>query len=404
MGVLNPIFVASLLVFIGYMANYLFQTKKLPESTLLIIMGILLGPLFSIINVESITKIAPLFSAIAVAIILFEGGLNLDLFQTIKAIPYATLLAIINAFLSIVFTAIISRFFLNWDWIYGILLGSILSGISGPVVISILSGISVDEKTKTTLSVESSITDAFTILLSLAIINSLAFGNVNIHLAVKDIASAYSVGTLLGLVFGIIWISLLRKLKGKFSYMLTLAFLFMIYTVSEELGGSGAITALIFGLVLGNSEEVAKMLKLGRGFEVDNTLKIFHEEITFFIRTFFFVYLGLIFDLKLLSMKFIIISAIISLLLVAARYITSEIVSSIAKIDKKVTSIMTARGLGAAVVATIPFYYGLKNSLSILGFTTAGIILTNLINALLVMIVERSKLEENNSLKKKNNF
>ncbi len=404
MSFLYPIFVASLLIFVGYIANYLFHTKKLPESILLIIVGILLGPLLSIINVESITKIAPLFSAIAVAIILFEGGLDLDLFQTIKAIPYATFLAIINTSLSILFTTIILKFFLNWDWIYGILLGSILSGISGPVVISILSGIEVDEKTKTTLSVESSVTDAFTILLSLTIINFLAFGNVDIHSAAKNIASAYSVGTLFGLVFGIIWITLLKRLKGKFRYMLTLAFLFMIYVISEELGGSGAITALIFGLVLGNSEEVAKMLRLGKGFELDNTLKIFHEEVTFFIRTFFFIYLGIIFDLKLLSIKFAVISLIISLLLVAARYITSEIISNIAKIDKKVTSIMIARGLGAAVVATIPFYYGLKNALSILGFTTAIIILTNLINALLIMIVEKGKIEENNMQKKNLNF
>ncbi|MBS7643983.1 hypothetical protein KEJ26_05360 [Candidatus Bathyarchaeota archaeon] len=58
-----------------------------------------------------------------------------------------------------------------------------------------------------------------------------------------------------GFVVGFLWLYLyLKKKDFQYQYALLLvllAFLFVAYTVTEECGGSGPLSALIFGLVLG---------------------------------------------------------------------------------------------------------------------------------------------------------
>ncbi len=70
--------------------------------------------------------------------------------------------------------------------------------------------------------------------------------------------------------------------------MLTLGILFLLFFLANSLGESGALTALVFGLMLGNKQHLARVLKfkLPR-IEVDDPT---HNQITFLVRVFFFVF------------------------------------------------------------------------------------------------------------------
>ena len=89
--------------------------------------------------------------------------------------------------------------------------------------------------------------------------------------------------------------------------MLTLAAILVLYYVAELVGARGAITILMFGLVLANMETLADRLvwplqvligyKLDQAkFVLDEFLKRINEELSFLVRTFFYVLLGLIVD------------------------------------------------------------------------------------------------------------
>ena len=107
-------------------------------------------------------------------------------------------------------------------------------------------------------------------------------------------------GAVLGAVVGIVWIRTLYLIrKEEYTYMLTLGVLFGCYAASETFGGSGPLTALLFGLMLGNDREIFKTLriKLDLGYlsGIKNFVKRTQGELTFLIRSFFFVFLGLIY-------------------------------------------------------------------------------------------------------------
>ena len=66
---------------------------------------------------------------------------------------------------------------------------------------------------------------------------------------------------------------------------------YVLFFLANSFGESGALTALVFGLMLGNKHHFAKILrfKLPR-IDVDDPT---HNQLTFLVRVFFFVFVGL---------------------------------------------------------------------------------------------------------------
>ena len=84
-------------------------------------------------------------------------------------------------------------------------------------------------------------------------------------------------------------------MNEPYIYISTLAVLILTVMGSEVLGGSGVLSALTMGLIIGNCGKVSSVLKMNiscaRFDEMKDTLAHFHSELTFLIRTFFFVFL-----------------------------------------------------------------------------------------------------------------
>jgi cell volume regulation protein A len=227
-------------------------------------------------------------------------------------------------------------------------------------VISLASKIKVSEKCATILSLESAMTDIVCIVFSLVIIEIILSGAADLTTIGRSIASRFSTGIVLGVIFGFIWLNVLKKIaKASYAFMLTLAVVLLAYASSEVLGGSGALCSLLFGIMLGNEKEIYRMLRMERpaNLVVDAGLKRFESEIAFLLRTFFFVYIGLIFSTN--SMSVILTGIVISLMLFLTRFVSVEMATfrSELKKEKSVMTVMLTRGLAAAVLATLPLQY-----------------------------------------------
>jgi cell volume regulation protein A len=160
--------------------------------------------------------------------------------------------------------------------------------------------LSVNKEVEVTLSLESTVTDVLNVVLVLTIFQTYLSGLVDIQQTVLTIIAKFAIGAVLGAVVGIFWIRVLYLIrKEEYTYMLTLGVLIGSYAASEALGGSGPLTALLFGLMLGNDREVFRALKikLDSGYlsEIKSFVKRSHGELAFLIRAFFFVFLGLIY-------------------------------------------------------------------------------------------------------------
>jgi len=169
----------------------------------------------------------------------------------------------------------------------------------------------------------------------------------------------------LGIIFGLIWLSVLKRiLKAPYVYILTLAIVLLAYAVSETLGGSGALCCLLFGIVLGNEKEIYRMLRMERPAEtvIDVGLKRFESEVAFLLRTFFFVYIGLISTIS--DIRISLLGVILSLILLLARFGAVRIATARSELieERPIMSVILTRGLAAAVLATLPLQYSEANS------------------------------------------
>jgi cell volume regulation protein A len=357
------------IIAIGFVAAFIFERTKIPDLLILILLGVILGPLtltyFQIVFVpESVLEAtAPYFAAVALMMILFDGGLNLSLRQVIRK-AHAIGVQTVVPFLGTVFAvAFVTVTILRFDPIVGLLLGAVLGGTSSAVVIGVVRVLQVGEDTKVVLTLESVLTDILCVVSVLAIIELIRGGQgASIAVVFLRLAQAFFVALGIGLAFGIGWLFLLRRASKKpFAYMLTIAMLFILYGVTESAGGSGAMASFVFGMILGNHEDLRKRLRLAWQFVVDERIKQFHAELSFVIRTFFFVFLGLVFTFEIggesasvfLAGVFAIFLAIAGVRLVTA-YVTARMLHRPAG-ERRVLWTLMGRGLAAAVLASVPF-------------------------------------------------
>lgn len=371
------------IIFIGFFSSLIFERTKVPDVIILIFLGLFLGPVLSsyfgivLVPHEILDYITPSFANLALAIILFDGGLNLNFELVVRKMSVAFVHTVVAFSLSALIVGILAYFFLGFPLMVGILLGVFIGGISSAIVVPVCRGMNIKEETKTILTLEGVLTDVLCLILALSIIEFLSGGKGKIaEGALESLAAGFFVALGIGVFFGILWLGVLTRLYGKpFSYMITLAALLLLYGGVELVGGSGGMAALVFGVVIGNKDEFSQIFKMKTRFVLDEKIAQFHSELSFLIKTFFFVLLGLSFSLtfagsnptsvipflKLINgtpLLFFIAVVVIFLSLILVRYVVSFMTAAIhegSRQDRTAIWSMVARGLAPAVLATLAF-------------------------------------------------
>jgi cell volume regulation protein A len=355
--------VAGLIIFLGFLGEEFFKRTSIPDPILLLLFGVLLGPALNFFSRDQLISITPYFAALALIAILFDGGLNMNIREAIKNSPRALLLGFSGWILNVLVTALLCKVLLGWRLLNGLLLGSIIGGSSSIIVIALARKLGVSGKTETVLSLESILTDVLCVLGAFVAIDVIVSGEVNLQAALGSVATAFGVGILVGSLIGIVWLNILERIKGKpNTYMLTLGILLLTFVVARNLGGTGAISALFLGLVIGNAPQVAKLLKFRTSVSIDESVRGFHSQISFLIRSFFFVFTGLLFSFSLLGT--VLFGLLLSFLFLGLRFFAVKLsfFKSSFKGSENLVTIMLPRGLATAVLASLPFTSGVPGS------------------------------------------
>ena len=355
--------VAAIIIILGFLGEEFFNRTGVPDSILLLIFGVFLGPIFHLFAHEELLAITPYFAALALIIILFDGGLNMDIREAIRNSPRAFVLAISGWILNVLVTAALCKVFLGWRLLNGLLLGSIVGGGSSIIVIALIRKLKVAEKIETVLCLESILTDVLCTVGAFTAINIILSGELSLSAALGSVGIAFGVGIVVGLSFGVAWLVLLERIKGEpNAYMLTLAMLFLTFVVATNLGGNGALSALFFGLIIGNSRPIAKKMKFRTTISIDSKVRDFHCQISFLIRSFFFVFTGLLFSLS--SFTSVFFGLFLSLVFLGIRFVVVRMAAVKSDLHdyKTLMTIMFPRGLAAAVLASLPLTSGVPDS------------------------------------------
>ena len=352
---------ASVVIILGVLGEAFFKKTGIPDILFLMVLGIIIGPVLGIIQPAAVLEIVPYFAAVALIIIMFDGGLNLHIGKVLKTAHFAVILVLVGFAISVGIVASLAHYGLGWEGIDSILLGSIVGGSSSIIVFGLVQKIRISDDAKSMLSFESALTDIFAVIIAFVLFEAALSGEFSLDLLGVTIGKAILVGLVLGFGVGIPWMFVISKLKNaQHSYMLTIGMVFLLFFLATSFGESGALTALVFGLMLGKKTYFSRLLKVKFPEDtIDNSL---HNQVTFLVRAFFFVFVGLLASFA--QLEYVIFGIVAAIAIYIGRIIITKsvLVRGFSKLDKKVTSVMIPRGLAAAVLATFPLSMGLPNA------------------------------------------
>ena len=230
---------AGVVIFLGVAGEAFFKKTGIPDVAFLMILGVIIGPVFGIIQAEAVIQVVPYFAALALIIIMFDGGLNLDIKHVIKTAHYSLTLALVGFILSVIIISVGAHYVLEWTWLESILLASIVGGSSSAIVFGLVRNIRISEKTKSILSFESAVTDILATIIAFILFEAVLAGHFDLQTLQETIGRAVVVGLVLGFGVGIPWMYISTKFgNAQHAYMLTLSILF------AAVGFCGSLTTM----------------------------------------------------------------------------------------------------------------------------------------------------------------
>ncbi|MGA9801375.1 MAG: cation:proton antiporter [Terriglobales bacterium] len=290
--------VGGLLV-VAFLANRVFGLTRIPDVLVLMMLGVVLGPVLGLVQAGALAKTTNLLGTLAIILVLFEGGLELNLRDTLKHFPGSFLLATLAYVFSTVLVAVIVTKGLGLSWTDGLLVGAVLGCTSSTVVLPVLQQLQAEEPVRVTLMLEASWGDVLAVLTVGLLLGMRSQGGAVAQGLAHGLLNQVGIALLFTIPAGILWSRLLHVLsEQRFWQVLTFSIVLVLYAGMEALGANGLIAVLGFGLTLSNFPGVDPGLGLSlpvtQMAESQQALLTFHSELAFLVRTFFFVMIGAI--------------------------------------------------------------------------------------------------------------
>lgn len=349
----DPALVLALALAVGIVCQMLARHLRVPGIVVLLAAGVLLGPdVLGVIDPGALGHAMHDVVGFAVAVILFEGGLNVDIRRLRReALPIRRMLTI-GALVTLVGAALASRWLLDWSWSLALLFGSLVI-VTGPTVITpLLRRIRVDRSLETILEAEGVFIDAIGAILAIVALEVVVQGPTGESVAQGLMGPPFRLGAgmLLGLVGGGILTLLLRPrrlvsegMQNTFTLAWAVALFFVSNALVEETGIAAVIAA---GLVVGNTTAAPPLREL----------KEFKEQLTVLLIGLLFVLLAAdvaMDDIRALGTSGIVVVGLLMFLIRPLAVAASTFDSDLTWRKKAFLSWVAPRGIVAAAISAL---------------------------------------------------
>jgi NhaP-type Na+/H+ or K+/H+ antiporter len=241
----------------GMLAQVAARHLGIPGIVLLLGLGVVLGPEgLGAVQPASLGQGMRALVGFAVAIILFEGGLNLDIRRLRRVGKSIRQLVTIGAVVTAVGGTLAPRLILGWDWAPSILFGTLVI-VTGPTVVTpLLRRIRVRRKVATVLEAEGIFGDAIGAIIAVVALEVIISPKTDVIGGAGSVLATLGAGALVGTIGGLVIALLLRRerlIPEGLESVTTLSLALALFQVSEAVQHeSGIAAAIVGGLVVGN--------------------------------------------------------------------------------------------------------------------------------------------------------
>lgn len=255
---LHPNFTVALALAAGVAAQSLARHLRVPGIVLLLLAGVGLGPDgLAWVDPRSLGSGLYAILDVAVAVILFEGGLNLEFSRLRRVQTSVRRLVTSGALITVLGGASAVHLLLGWDWTIAVLFGSLVM-VTGPTVIGpLVAELRLKSRVSTVLEAEGVLIDpigALFAVLVLALVLSPDPGSA--ASAGRDLIVRIGFGLLAGGLVGLLLAGALRVrrlIPEGLENIFTLAVVLLLFQGCEQvISHSGILAVTIAGAVLGN--------------------------------------------------------------------------------------------------------------------------------------------------------
>ena len=194
---------------------------------------------------------------VALALILFDGGLNTPLALARRVLWPSVTLATVGVAVTAGLLAIGARL-LGFSWGHALLLGAIVSSTDAAAVFSVIRGgrVALRRRVATTLEAESGLNDPMAVILTIAITSSLVGGHPPSFRLLLEVVVQLAIGGALGFAIGHLTrllMTVVRPAAGGLYPVLTLGAAFVAFGLPTMAGGSGFLAVYVAGVIIGNA-------------------------------------------------------------------------------------------------------------------------------------------------------
>lgn len=350
---------AAVLILFGVISSKASARLGLPVLLLFLVVGMLAGE-------RGIGRIAfdspgaaHAIGTVALAIILYDGGLQTS-FSSIKSVwKPASLLATLGVLVTSLITGLAAAWILDLSILKGLLIGAIVGSTDAAAVFAQLrnAGIHIRKRLKSTLEVESASNDPMAIFLTVGLlevlVNDVPLGFGLLVMFIQQMG----VGAAIGLGVGWAAVALINRIHlqatGMYPVLVTACGL-LAFGLAANLGGSGFLAIFVAGVVVGNSRFVFQ-----RG------VFLFHDGLAWLSQITMFVVLGLLIDPKGLLevwLEGLLIAAVLIFLARPLAVVPMMLPFGFARKEIALVSWVGLRGSVPIVLAIFPLIFGAENA------------------------------------------
>ena len=275
----------ALIFLMGISAHILGRFFRMPSIVFLLFFGIILGPeVLNIINTSGFEQQLEAIVAISVAIIVFDGGLNINLnhIRTLhKSILKIISIGVLTTFIGATF---VSYYLINIPLEMSLLYGALVSATGPTVITPIVKQVHVNRKISKILEAEGVLNDPISVILSALVFEWILVSAPDMGV-VQCMIIRVGAGIIIGLVGGVMLAYILQNIPlitAQYARLITLTTVLLSFAIAESFGnGSGILAVAILAFIIGSTDIAHK-----------ESIKEFKGDLVIILLSFIFILLA----------------------------------------------------------------------------------------------------------------